>query len=281
MGAWGPAIYSDDTSCDLRDDYVAKLALGKSNEEATQEIMEEYYQEIKGTDEEPVFWFALALTQWKRGRLTDEVKEKALEYIENGSDLERWRDEGNKSNLVKRQKVLEELKNTLTQPMPEAKKVKMPSWVWKSPWDVGALLCYKIISERVRPEYLGKYVLARIIDIDSSFSNGIENQYIEIGIYGWMGDRPPETDITNNLEFMPLYEDKYDGHIYWSYETTVRKREIKERELICLGYDKTYTPGNKPSVFKGFVQYYILETIDDIIEDAYDNYVKRNHRDDS
>ncbi len=34
------------------------------------------------TDEEALFWFALAHTEWKNGRLSLAVKEKALVWIE-------------------------------------------------------------------------------------------------------------------------------------------------------------------------------------------------------
>lgn len=75
MGAWGTSLYANDTTCDIRGDYIDKLRRGKSNEEATQELIDQY-KDIEGDrEEEPLFWFALADTQWNYGRLLPEVKE--------------------------------------------------------------------------------------------------------------------------------------------------------------------------------------------------------------
>jgi hypothetical protein len=93
MGAWGPAIFSDDIAQDIRTEYKY-LLMYRSDEESEQKIFDEFYSDLTNSDEESVFWFALALCEWKYGRLTDKVKNKALEFISNGEDLERWRDEG-------------------------------------------------------------------------------------------------------------------------------------------------------------------------------------------
>ena len=74
MGVWGPAILSDDVACDIRDEYHALLMIGKTSEEATQYLLETDYPEIQGTEDETVFWLALALSQWKKGRLLPESK---------------------------------------------------------------------------------------------------------------------------------------------------------------------------------------------------------------
>lgn len=122
MGAWGPAIFSDDLACDVRGSYVDYIKEGKSSEEATRLVTQAYIGDVTGTEEEPVFWFALALTQWKMGRLQDIVKSKALEFIDSGVDLRRWREPGNDKTYKKRVAALEKLKDTLLLPMPPARK---------------------------------------------------------------------------------------------------------------------------------------------------------------
>ena len=73
-----------------------------ADEEAEQKILEEYEETLRGTEDEPVLWFALALIEWRKGRLTERVKIKALEWIERGGDLERWETPGNEGNARKR-----------------------------------------------------------------------------------------------------------------------------------------------------------------------------------
>ena len=62
MGAWGTAIFSDDLAEDIRSEYNALLSIGKDGHQA-EKMLIDYYSDIlnKDSDDEPVFWFALAL----------------------------------------------------------------------------------------------------------------------------------------------------------------------------------------------------------------------------
>lgn len=42
MGAWGSGLYSDDVTCDVKDEYIKYLREGKANEEATEDILESW-----------------------------------------------------------------------------------------------------------------------------------------------------------------------------------------------------------------------------------------------
>ena len=39
MGTCGTGLYSNDSACDIRGDYIDKLKRGKTNDEATQELI--------------------------------------------------------------------------------------------------------------------------------------------------------------------------------------------------------------------------------------------------
>ena len=116
MGAWGTGLYQDDDTCDIKDEYLTYLRLGMSNEEALEELIECNEELIDDEKIGPLFWLALADTQWKYGRLTNEVKEKALEVINSGKDLKRW--EEDKKLYAKRKKVLEDLRERLNTKQP-------------------------------------------------------------------------------------------------------------------------------------------------------------------
>lgn len=123
MGAWGTSLYENDTTCDIRDDYIDKLKRGKSNEEATNELICQY-REIKGdVEEEPLFWYALADTQWEYGRLLPEVKAKALLFLGRKEELERWKESGEEKCRAWME-TLAALKEKLNSPVPEAKKFR-------------------------------------------------------------------------------------------------------------------------------------------------------------
>ena len=92
MGAWGTKLYQDDVTCDVRDEYIDWLKVESDNVKVTQTVIDNNIDYIEDEEDGPLFWFALADTQWKYGRLLPEVKEKAIKYIEDGKDLERWKD---------------------------------------------------------------------------------------------------------------------------------------------------------------------------------------------
>ena len=121
MGTWGPKLYQDDLAEDVRDYYKDQLHRGKKGIDITQELLVQYQIVISDSEEASVFWFALAISEWKKGRLSRFVQEKALYFLENGKDLERWNSKGNEKNYKKRKKVLDELKRTILSKLDDIK----------------------------------------------------------------------------------------------------------------------------------------------------------------
>ena len=76
MGVWGPAIFSDDTASDIRNEYRELLEDQVPDEEATQRILHRY-QDLDD-DEVHVLWLALAAAQQQAGRLEARVRDEAL-----------------------------------------------------------------------------------------------------------------------------------------------------------------------------------------------------------
>jgi hypothetical protein len=73
------------------------------------------HQDIIGDmDEAPVFWLALAATQWKYGCLSEDVRTEALRVIDSGMDLVRW----SGAAAARRRKVLDALRDQLQSPQP-------------------------------------------------------------------------------------------------------------------------------------------------------------------
>ena len=79
------------------------LSNGIPEPEATNRLIEQWKKELIDPDIFPVFWSALADTQWNIGRLQKRVKQEAILVIENGSDLARWLTD---RKLVNKRKVV-------------------------------------------------------------------------------------------------------------------------------------------------------------------------------
>ena len=85
MGTWGTGLFDDDLAADVRDDFRELVAEGLTLDKATDHLLREYSGAVLDSDEGPVFWLALADTQWKLGRLDKRVKSEALRVISDGS----------------------------------------------------------------------------------------------------------------------------------------------------------------------------------------------------
>lgn len=124
-------------------EYRDLIGDGHSGPQATDLLLKEWAaQEDK--HEWAVFWLALAATQWKCGRLEQRVKEKALEVIENASDLERWEEQ---RLTHKRAIVLGKLKQQILSAQPPEKKI--PKRFRDScDWKIGEYIGYRLKSGR-------------------------------------------------------------------------------------------------------------------------------------
>lgn len=213
MGTWGVGLFQDDVTCDIKQEYLNRLRIGYTNEEATEEVIDYNADSVEDEEEAPLFWFALADIQWRYGRLLPEVKRIAMEYLKSGEDLERWK--CNEKLYKKRKFVLEELEEKLNSPMPPERKVSK-LYLTKAAWRPGDLLLYKIgngegdpIPEVYNSRWYGKYVMIRVINdirltVGSLPQDKYYNEMSGVKMYNWVGDHEPDLNIMNKLSFMQL-----------------------------------------------------------------------------
>ena len=136
MGAWGTAIFSDDTASDVRDEWREAILDGLSPEDATQRLLETFDDYLEEADTERLFWMALAAAQMETGRLLPDVCDRALAIIDGGGDVDRWREDGDESLARERARVLERLAAKLRGPQPKPKRLRRPV-VLSVPLEVG------------------------------------------------------------------------------------------------------------------------------------------------
>ena len=99
MGAWSVSITGNDTAHDLLSEYTA--AFYKYETEEAVKRIDNYVRTnmFDESDEEEWcnYFYSLADFMWKKGILTDEIKEKAIRMIESGFGLELWKEAGEKT----------------------------------------------------------------------------------------------------------------------------------------------------------------------------------------
>jgi hypothetical protein len=187
MGTWGTDLYNDDTALDVRDDYKDILGDGISEPEATNRLIEQWKSALSDPDDSPIFWLALADTQWNLGRLQVRVKQEAFSVIENNSDLTRWLSDTKQS--AKRKVVLERLKQKLETDQPAEKKVKK-RYVDSTDWNLGDVYCLRLQSR--------KLVLLHVIGFHQD--KGGRSPVCEI--LEWNGENVPNKIVIENTGYL-------------------------------------------------------------------------------
>ena len=89
MGTFGGKLYDNDYASDVRADYIEFLRSKLSDEAAAKQTILKH-ADVMGSEDEPLFWLALADTQWDYGRNYPEVLEKAQRILSAPVDEDRW-----------------------------------------------------------------------------------------------------------------------------------------------------------------------------------------------
>jgi hypothetical protein len=139
MAAWGPGIFSDDVACDVRDAFREFIGAGDSPEDATAKTLEFRAETFADIDDGKVAWLALALTQWRCGRLVTSVRDKALQIIAEGGDSQRWE---NAADRRERIQVLQKAKRDLLSPQRPPVAIKT-THLSVTPYTEGDVLAYR------------------------------------------------------------------------------------------------------------------------------------------
>lgn len=211
MGAWGTKLYDDDVASDVKNEYIDLLRQGIDNEEVTKRLIQKW--DTEDIEDGPIFWFALADTQWKYGRLLEYVKNKALQHIAGETDLERWKEDEKLYNA--RKQVLIELEKELNTPMPKEKRVsKRRNYI--CPWNIGDVYACQIKNNE---EYKGKYICI----IKVSEEEMIHDICPIVYVYNKIFDEIPKIEDVKEIQYLTQF-----------YLPSVYKGEYKEMLYKCL-----------------------------------------------
>lgn len=176
MGAWGTGLFSSDLACDVRDEYRELLGDEVADDEAEARIIADY-SDLDG-DEAPEFWIVLAMVQFKVGRLSDGVRERAARFIAAEADLARWEDSGGKT-IERRRAVLAKVAEQIAGEQPVRKKIRR-EWRYETDLEAGDVLEYTSKHGRVALfrvvgvcEDYGRSPLVQRLDFAGSVSPGL------------------------------------------------------------------------------------------------------------
>ena len=161
MGFWSISLYGNDLTLDVRDKLDDLLKSGVSSQDVYQEMLK-CFEEVLSTDEESLFWFALADRMWDYGILTDEIKEKALTYMTNIAEHEYLDKLETARERRSWQNTLNKLKTKIENVNQGNKKIKVEPVFKRNIWNVGDYYAYEF--HRKNSQELGiqsKYIVIR------------------------------------------------------------------------------------------------------------------------
>lgn len=210
MGAWSTSITGSDTARDLISEYSA-VFFKYGVEEAVQRI--DHYVRMHicdETDEEEWcdYFYSLADFMWKKGVLTEEIRQRAIRMIDSGFGLGLWAEEGPKT-LASRQKKLAEFREKLLSPMPPRKKIR-PNVYTEPIFEEGDVIAirlqtagkpytenrHKSMTEEEFHRMDGKYVLLQLIRCRASWSSRIvpevKDYWAHFRLFDGVYDEVPE-----------------------------------------------------------------------------------------
>jgi hypothetical protein len=111
VGTWGPGIYQNDDALDLRGRWRGLFRAGLDPRDVGRRLLDEL--ELTDDPDHTSSWLALADLLWHSGRLTAQLKRRALGIVHRG-DLQAWAE----AHRPARQRALEQFRTRLVSRMP-------------------------------------------------------------------------------------------------------------------------------------------------------------------
>ena len=228
MGAWGTGLYSDDFALDVKSEFLDAINSGKPYREAFEELKKTYVDNAYNDDPDiPVFWFVCADILWKKGRLDEDIKQTALEYLESETDIARWAEES-PSLGRKRKVVLEKLKLKLLSPQPEAKPIRVKK-LYECPWNIGDVYAFALTGELAEKTGLaGTYAIFQVAE--KMFINTIGTYPIVRVMLTESREKPGLNDFCKDRLLLSRYD---KVHVYARVINALNTKNAKN--VVFLG----------------------------------------------
>lgn len=210
MGTWNTSITGNDTAKDLYIEYSAafyKFDVEEALKRIDNYIRAEMFEE---SDEEEWcnYFYSLADFMWKKGILTEAVRDKAVEMIDSGFGLELWAEAG-QVTLDSRKKKLKEFREKLLSSQPPKKKIK-PNVYVEPIFEEGDVIAVRLqtagkpyteakqhpMSEEAFHALDGKYVLMQLVSCRASWTSSIvpevKDYWADFRLFDGIYDTIPE-----------------------------------------------------------------------------------------
>ena len=123
MGVWNTEIKGNDTTLDIYSNFFEKYNNGGNQVWVSNEIKTEFADYFSDSDDRNNSLFGLALAQWETKSLESEIFKQVKEIIDNGTDLELWKELGADEKTIQERKTeLDNFLKLISTEKPKAKR---------------------------------------------------------------------------------------------------------------------------------------------------------------
>ena len=269
MGAWSAGINGNDTAQDLWSEYTA--AFWYYDVPTALDKIEGYVRTMfDETDEDEwcCYVYSLADFMWKKGILTEEVRDRAVGMIDSGFGLDAWREAGEKT-LQKRQKALQELRTELLSPLPPKKRIK-PDVHTSDYYEIGDVFAVQFqtkdkpfvkhkdsgVTQEAFEALGGKYFLVQKVAVLKSWQSAcvpeVADHWLIFRLFAGIYDRPPALHDVGSLTPVDI-----EG-VFPTFITESSGVYFKRRKAVLLTNDKSGCeddPDKTPPYLRGHIYF--------------------------
>lgn len=129
MGVWNTEIKGNDITLDIYSNYFEKYNNGRNQVWVSNEIKTEFADYFSDSDDRNNSLFGLALAQWETKSLESEIFKQVKEIIDNGIDLELWKELGADEKTIQERKTeLQNFLKLISTEKPKAKRRVRPKF---------------------------------------------------------------------------------------------------------------------------------------------------------
>lgn len=242
MGIWGNRFYENDDTCDVRDSYLSLLETSDTDEEAYFRLLERMKDRMENDEDALVFWAALADTQWRIGRLREDVKDEAVSRIRRSLEEPIVRQDDISALL---RDELQSICEKLFQPMPKKKRIQKLLVGKQDLWDLNDIYAYQFHSkESVKAGCWGKYIAVQKIGSGPLF---VEREVVAMRVHFFdkLYDTIPTVSEVKETRILPLdlpqrCNISHDARNPYNPERLIPKRPIEMNTLIAAWRTSAY-----------------------------------------
>ena len=260
MGTWSTSITGNDTAEDLKQEYA--VAFWKFEVSEALRLLDGFVRQ-DFDESDPEEWvnyiFSLADFMWKKGILTDEVRDRAISMIDSGFGLDIWEESGEKV-LQARKKVLAAFRKKLLSPQPPKKKIK-PNIHAERIFNDGDIIAIELqtagkpytegrtraMTEEDFHALDGKYVLMQLVECKPSWRSSlipeIGDYWATFRLFDGIYDAIPQAV---DLQSLKLAEFVVNGKFSPYFYCESNMYYFKRRRAQVLGTEPASVEGLEP-----------------------------------